>query len=29
MRLVKGCCSSFLLIEEIDFAQFEATDTQL
>lgn len=23
MRLVKGCCSSHLLIEEIDFAQFE------
>jgi hypothetical protein len=29
MRLVKGCCSSHLLIEEIDFAQFEATDSEL
>ncbi len=29
MRLVKSCCSSHLLIEEIDFAQFEGTEIEL
>lgn len=29
MRLVKGCCNSHLLIEEIDFAHFEGTEIEL
>jgi hypothetical protein len=29
MRLVKGCYNSHLLIEEIDFSQFDASETML
>jgi hypothetical protein len=29
MRLVKGCCTSHLLIEEVDFAHFQPNDIDI